>query len=228
MKSAVVIPTYNEADNIEGLVRAIHEACPEIDVIVVDDASPDGTAAIAHGLDGVHVIERAGKLGLGTAYVAGFNYTMGEGYEAICSMDADFSHDPKVLPALLALMDDYDVGIGARYMPGGGTRNWGVHRQILSRSANLVAKAMLHMPATDVTSGYRCYRRHVLERVALDTLHSEGYSFLVELLFRCVKQGFRIGQTPIVFEERRGGVSKLDKSEIWRGMVNLVRLRFGG
>jgi len=150
------------------------------------------------------------------------------GYGRIGGMDADFSHDPRLLPRLFGLLDTFDVGLGARYVAGGGTRNWGLHRRVLSRTANAVARHMLNLPAHDVTGGYRCYRREVLEAVSLETLKSEGYSFLVELLYRCVRRGFRVGEIPIIFEDRRMGASKLDRREIYQGVVNLFRLRWGG
>ena len=228
MKNVVVIPTYNEAENIAPLISAIHEACPELDVLVVDDGSPDGTAEIAREMARVEVLERPGKMGLGTAYVAGFQRALAQGYDRIGGMDADFSHTPAVLPKLLALLDSHDVAVGARYVPGGGTRNWGLHRRILSRTSNLVARFMLGFSAHDVTSGYRFYRREVLEAIGLDSLKSEGYAFLVELLYRAMKKGFTIGETPIIFEDRREGCSKINKSEIWRGVTNLFRLRFRG
>jgi len=228
LKSVVVIPTYNEAGNIGPLIDAIQGAMPGLDIVVVDDNSSDGTAAIAERRVGVHVIRRPGKQGLGTAYVAGYKYAIGAGYDRIGGMDADFSHDPKVLPTLFGLLDSFDVGLGARYVPGGGTRNWGLHRRLLSGAANRFAKWMLHMPVHDATGGYRCYRRDVLEAIDLDSLRSQGYSFLVELLYRCVRKGYRVGETPIIFEERRAGASKLDRREIFQGVVNLFRLRFGG
>ncbi|MCL4218592.1 MAG: polyprenol monophosphomannose synthase [Candidatus Hydrogenedentes bacterium] len=228
MKSVIVIPTYNEAENIQPLIHAIRDSAPSLDIIVVDDGSPDGTGDLAAALERVHVIQRGAKLGLGTAYVAGYSFALAEGYDAIGGMDADFSHDPKVLPALFGLLDAYDVGIGARYVDGGGTVNWGLNRRILSRGANMVAKGMLKLTAHDVTSGYRCYRGEVLKAIDVSTIRSEGYSFLVELLYRCASAGFRIGETPIMFEDRRHGFSKLDKREIWKGMTTLARLRFRG
>lgn len=219
----VVIPTYNEADNIEPLTAAIRRACPGLDILVVDDGSPDGTADLAERL-GLAVIRRPAKLGLGSAYVTGFSYALERGYTRIAGMDADFSHDPDLLPALFALLEPFDVAVGARYLPGGGTVNWGWYRRTLSKGANVLARAALRMPLHDVTSGYRAYRREVLDSIGIETLRSEGYAFLVELLFRCVQHGFRIGEVPIVFEDRRMGVSKLDKREIWRGAANLVRL----
>lgn len=225
-RSVVVIPTYNEADNIVALIGAIRAAMPELAIIVVDDGSPDGTAALARAENGVHVLEREGKLGLGTAYVAGYLYALAEGYDRIGGMDADFSHDPGVLPGLFGLLDAFDVAVGARYVPGGATKNWGLHRRVLSGGANQVARFMLGMPAHDVTSGYRAYRRTVLETIGLESLRSEGYSFLVELLYRAHRAGFQIGEVPIVFEDRRMGASKLDRREIWNGIANLFRLRF--
>ena len=226
-KSVIVIPTYNEAENIQVLIPRIQSIWDTLDIIVVDDGSPDGTGEIAEGFEGVHVIHREGKLGLGTAYVTAYQYAIEQGYDRIGGMDADFSHDPEVLPALFGLLDEYDVGIGARYIPGGGTKNWGLHRRVLSRGANMLAKFMLHFPAHDVTSGYRCYRREVLEAIELDTLHAEGYSFLVELLYRCSQRGFTIGETPIIFADREMGTSKMSFAEIRKGMMNLFRLRLG-
>ena len=223
--SVVIIPTYNEAQNIQRLISAIQDACSALDIVIVDDASPDGTGELAASMEGVHVIRRPGKLGLGTAYVAGFCDARGRGYQRIAGMDADFSHDPSVLPALFALLDTADVGIGSRYVPGGGTRNWGLHRQILSRTANIFARFMLGLPIHDVTSGYRCYRREVLERIDLDTLASHGYSFLVELLYRSVQAGFSVAETPIIFEDRARGTSKMSLREIVGGIKNLFRLR---
>jgi dolichol-phosphate mannosyltransferase len=228
MKSIVVIPTYNEADNIPPLVDAIQTAMPGLDILVVDDGSPDGTGDIAEAIDGVEVMHRSGKLGLGTAYVAGYKRCIEAGYDRIGGMDADFSHDPKVLPALFGLLDENDIGIGSRYVPGGGTRNWGIHRQFLSRGANTFARTLLGFKAKDVTAGFRCYRREVLESIDLDSLKSEGYAFLVELLFRASRKGYTIGETPIIFEERRLGQSKMSTGEIWGGVKNVFRLRFGG
>lgn len=224
--SVVVIPTYNEAENIGRLIKTIQGIWHDLDIVVVDDGSPDGTGDLAAAFEGVHVVRRSGKLGLGTAYVAGFRYAIDKGYARIGGMDADFSHDPAVLPALFALLDDFDVGIGARYVPGGGTRNWGLHRQFLSRSANAFARFMLRFSAHDVTSGYRSYRREVLESIDLDALASHGYSFLVELLYRCVQHGFSVGETPIIFEDRAEGASKMSIKEVWGGVKNLFRLRF--
>lgn len=225
--SVIIIPTYNEAQNIQRLISAIRDVWNALSIVIVDDGSPDGTADLAAAADGVHVIRRAGKQGLGTAYVAGFRYALEQGFQRIGGMDADFSHDPLVLPALFALLDRHDVGIGSRYIPGGGTRNWGIHRRLLSRSANAFARLMLGFSAHDVTSGYRCYRREVLQHLDLDALASHGYSFLVELLYRCVQAGYSVAETPIIFEDRAQGTSKMSSGEILGGVKNLFRLRFG-
>jgi dolichol-phosphate mannosyltransferase len=227
VRAVVVTPTYNEAENIKLLVDGIHTSYPGLDVVVVDDGSPDGTGEIARGLEGVHVIQRSGKLGLGTAYVEGFTYALNEGYDRIGGMDADLSHDPAVLPDLFGILDEHDVGVGARYIPGGGTQNWGIHRKILSGGSNLLARTMLRVPAHDITSGYRSYRREVLEAIELTTLKSDGYAFLVELLYRAVRKGFTVGEVPITFADRQHGESKMSKAEIVGGVMNLFRLRFG-
>lgn len=227
MKSIVVIPTYNEAENIQPLIEVIQEALPSLDILVVDDASPDGTGAIAESLEGVQVMKRPGKLGLGTAFVQAFTHVLDLGYEAIGCMDADFSHDPQVLPALFAGLEHYDVVIGARYVSGGGTANWGFHRHLLSRASNIVARMVLQLPLHDVTSGFRTYRRETLETIDLTRLQTRGYAFEVEILYRCVQAGLRIGEIPIVFADRRKGTSKMDLAEIWGGAKNLLRLRFG-
>ncbi|GMW01133.1 MAG: dolichol-phosphate mannosyltransferase [Candidatus Hydrogenedentota bacterium] len=226
MKSVVVIPTYNEAENVKPLIESIHQHVPEMDIVIVDDGSPDGTADIAAAMEGVYVIRRSGKLGLGTAYVTGYKYCLEKGYDRIGGMDADFSHNPSVLPALFGSLDHFDMAVGSRYIRGGGTRNWGLHRQLLSRTANLVARTLLSFPAKDVTSGFRAYRREVLESIDLDTIKSEGYAFVVEFMYRSVRRGFKVGETPIIFEDRRYGTSKMNSSEILGGVMNLLRLRF--
>jgi dolichol-phosphate mannosyltransferase len=228
LKSAVVIPTYNEAENLPELVAAIAEAMPELDVIIVDDNSPDGTGDVAESLGVAYVLRRAGKLGLGTAYVEGFTYALEQDYDRIGGMDADFSHPPDVLPALFGLLDEFDLGLGVRYVPGGGTKNWGLHRRILSRTANGVARVLLGMPVHDCTGAFRAFKREVLESIELSTIRSTGYSFLVEMLHRCVSRGFSVGEVPIIFEDRRHGASKMDRGEIIYGIMNLFRIRFRG
>ena len=231
MKSLVILPTYNEAGNIEPLIRAILEARAEAEIVVVDDNSPDDTGRIVEEIAAeeprVHLIERPGKLGLGTAYIAGFRFGLDRNFDALVTMDADFSHDPRFLPALIEGVRDYDIMIGSRYIPGGGIDNWEFYRRFLSRSANLFARTMLSLEVRDCTSGMRCYRRKVIETLDLAAIRSNGYSFLEEILYRCVEQGYRVGETPILFTDRRVGQSKISRSEIWRAIVTIFRLRFG-
>ena len=229
-RPAVVIPTYNEAENIEALVRHIREHVPTAHIIIVDDNSPDGTGALADALAAtdarVHVIHRPGKLGLGTAYVAGFAKAFELGADPICTMDADFSHDPAYLPTLIERTRTYDVVIGSRYVPGGGTRHWGVKRRLLSRGANWIARTFLRLSAHDCTAGFRAYRRYVLEAVRPETIRADGYSYLLEILYRCQAQGFRIGEIPIVFVDRLHGRSKISQKEIFKAAGTVARLFF--
>lgn len=224
MKSVVVIPTYNEAENIASLIPMVKEVMPGTDILIVDDGSPDGTGDLAESL-GAHVLRRAGKQGLGTAYVAGLTRVVNEGYDRIAHMDADFSHDPHVLPALLAALDDLDVVIGSRYVVGGGVQNWPRRRRVLSWTANLVARRLLSLQASDVTTGFRAYRREALAAIDLPSVKSEGYSFMVELVFRSQRHGFRIGEVPILFKDREKGTSKMSLKEMGQGFLNLFRMR---
>ncbi len=227
-RPAVVIPTYNEAENIARLIEAIHRAVPDAYVIVVDDHSPDGTGEIVDALaredERVQVIHRPGKLGLGTAYVAGFERAFSLLADPICTMDADFSHDPEYLPLLLANSREHDVSIGSRYVPGGGTRHWGMRRRLLSRGANLVARTLLGLSAHDCTAGFRAYRRRTLEAVHPETVRADGYSYLVEILYRCQTLGFSIGEVPIIFVDRVRGTSKISQKEIVKAMTTVARL----
>jgi dolichol-phosphate mannosyltransferase len=228
-RALVVIPTYNEADNIAALIQEVLDSASRISVLVVDDASPDGTGRIVDDIaaagENVAVIHRPGKMGLGSAYRAGFRHAISEGFEQVVTMDADFSHDPKVIPQLLAGMADHDVMIGSRYVPGGGTVNWDFRRRLLSHGANTFAKLLLRFNTNDNTSGFRCYRRRVLESVRFDEIRSSGYSFLVEILYRCARMGFTIGECPITFVDRRFGKSKLSRGEIFQGIKTVFRLR---
>ncbi len=229
-RGAVVVPTYNEAENIESLVTQILGLGLDLQVLVVDDNSPDGTGRLADQMAGtdehVHVIHRSGKLGLGTAYIAGFKYALAQGAPFIMTMDADFSHHPSYIPAMVNKSATRDVVIGSRYVKGGGTRNCTLPRKALSRGANLFAKVMLGLQARDCTAGFRCYRRHVLESIELDTIFSSGYSFLIEMLYRCQQHGFSVGEVPIVFENRQRGASKISRTEIIKAMYTVLRLRF--
>jgi dolichol-phosphate mannosyltransferase len=228
MKVGVIVPTYNECENIEPLVTEVLAlGCVDY-MIVVDDNSPDGTGAIADRLAGddarVQVVHRPGKMGLGRAYVAGFHRGLELSCTAIFTMDADFSHQPRYIPAMIDLLKARDIVIGSRYVAGGGTRNWGVERQFLSAGANTFARMMLGLHAHDCTAGFRAYRSKVVESIPLDTIRSNGYSFLVEMLYQCQRRGYRVGEVPIVFEDRRMGQSKISKDEILRAMRTVLRL----
>lgn len=228
MKTAVIIPTYNESDNIETLVREILALGVINEIIIVDDNSPDGTGEIADELakvyPGIKVLHRPAKLGLGTAYITGFKEALATGADCILTMDADFSHHPRYVPALLRKSQDAQLVIGSRYVDGGGTRNWGLQRQILSRGANTFARLMLGLKAHDCTGGFRCYQRGVLESIELDKIFSNGYAFLIEMLYKCQRKGWEIGEVPIIFEDRRRGASKISRHEIFRALYTVLSL----
>jgi dolichol-phosphate mannosyltransferase len=226
----VVIPTYNERENIGALIPRVLEL-PRFRVLVVDDNSPDGTAGVvgelARAEPRVGLLARSGKQGLGTAYIAGFRRALAEGAEFVCEMDADFSHDPSYLPSLLEAAETrYDLVLGSRYVRGGGTVNWGLMRQLISRGGNSYARAILGLPVMDATGGFRCYRRRVLEAIDLDSIHSNGYSFQIELVYRTLRGGFRIGEVPIVFPDRRVGHSKMSRRIVLEALLTVWRLRF--
>ncbi len=228
MPPAVVIPTYNESDNIPKLVSEILALPISAHVIVVDDNSPDGTGKLVDEIAAkeprVHGIHRPSKLGLGTAHIAGMREAMVLGLEPIVTMDADFSHHPRYVPCLIQGLDNADVMIGSRYVPGGGTRFFSTQRIILSNGANAFVHVMLGLRATDCTAGFRAYRRPVLESLDLDQIFSNGYSFLIEMLFLCHRAGWRIGEIPIIYEDRRAGKSKISKAEIYKATYTVVRL----
>jgi dolichol-phosphate mannosyltransferase len=214
--------TYNERDNLAPLIRAIHEVQPHVDVLVTDDNSPDGTGRLADELakndPRIHVIHRAGKLGLGTAIVAAMHFGIRNRYDFLVNMDADFSHHPRYLPALLAGMQRHDVMIGSRYVAGGGSEGWPLSRRLMSRGVNTVVRLLFRLPARDTSGGYRCYRVARLQRIDWSRLQSKGYSFQQEVLYHCRRAGCRIGETPIVFENRRAGSSKVNPREALRSM----------
>ena len=230
MQLIVIVPTYNERENIESLVTQLLALPTGARVIVVDDNSPDGTGEIADRLaaenDGrVDVIHRVGKLGLGTAYIAGFKRALVERADLICTMDADFSHNPCYIPAMVEKIGQgYDLVIGSRYVPGGGTSGCTFGRKLLSWGANGFARVMLGLHAHDTTAGFRCYRREVLESVDIDEIKASGYSFLIEMLYRVQRRGWRVGGVPIIFENRRLGTSKISKNEVIKAMMTVVRL----
>ncbi|MCC6417702.1 MAG: polyprenol monophosphomannose synthase [Gemmataceae bacterium] len=224
----VCVATYKERDNLQPLTEAVHVAVPRADILVIDDNSPDGTGELADRLAAadprVKVLHRAGKLGLGTAILAGMRYALQHDYDLLVTMDADFSHDPRYLPALLAGMGGRDVMIGSRYIPGGGVRNWPVSRQLMSWGVNTLVRLLMRIPARDTSGNYRCYRVAGLRVAALDGLLSHGYSFQEEVLYRCHRAGLRLGETPIIFEDRRAGASKVDPREAVHSMAVILHL----
>lgn len=230
MPPAVIIPTYNESENIPLLIEGLSLAAPELVIIVVDDNSPDGTGKMVDALAArdprILPLHRPAKLGLGTAHIMGMKFALSRGFEPILTMDADFSHSPRFVPDMLRAAQKFDLVIGSRYVPGGGTLNCTMPRKALSRGANMFARTMLGLDATDTTAGFRAYRRAVLESIALDTIVSNGYSFLMELLYECQKQGWRVGEIPILFENRTRGSSKISHQEIYRAMGTVMRLYF--
>jgi dolichol-phosphate mannosyltransferase len=226
----VVIPTYNEAENVARIIPAIHTQSPEIDVLVVDDGSPDGTAAIVRDLmrdDGrVHLLERTTKMGLGSAYVAGFTFALQRAYEYVFEMDADFSHDPKELPNFLAMMGAFDLVIGSRYINGVRILNWPIKRLLLSYTANVYTRILTGLPLCDATGGFKCYRRAVLAAINLERIKSNGYAFQIEMSFKAWKKGFRLAEIPIVFLDRQSGSSKMSKHIVYEAFFMLWKLMF--
>jgi dolichol-phosphate mannosyltransferase len=224
----VSLATYNEHGNIARLIEEIHRYLPQAHVLVVDDNSPDGTGQLADQLaendPRIHVIHRAGKLGLGTATLAAMRYAMEHDYDYLQNMDADFSHPPRFLPGIIAGMDTHDVMIGSRYVPGGGTENWPLSRRIISKSVNTLVRFLFRMPVRDASGAYRCYRVSKLREAHLEDTRSQGYSFQQEVLFRCHKAGCRLGEYPIIFENRRAGVSKVNAAEAIRSISMLIFL----
>jgi dolichol-phosphate mannosyltransferase len=209
----VIIPTYNEAENLRLITERVRRSVPSVDILVADDNSPDGTGAIADELaasdDHIFVLHRPGKQGLGAAYVAGFGWAKDKGYDVVVEMDADGSHAPEELPKLLDTLRGVDVVLGTRYVPGGSVHNWPLHRLALSRGGNLYIRMALGMPFKDATGGYRAYKRAVLDAIDVATVASQGYSFQVELAWRAYRHGFRIAEVPITFVERERGASKM-------------------
>ncbi len=228
MRTVVVLPTFNEAENIAALLRAVRQAQPDADVLVVDDNSPDGTAALAEAsaaeLGRIKVLHRPGKHGLGAAYRHGFTTAFDEGYEAIVSMDSDFSHDPAVIPTMLQLVaDGADAVIGSRYVPGGSTQDWPLRRRLLSKWGNRYTAAVLRLPVRDCTSGYRAYRADALRSINPASTTAEGYAFLTELVRKLVAKGSTIVETPIVFRDRQFGTSKMSGRIVAESMLLVTK-----
>jgi dolichol-phosphate mannosyltransferase len=230
VEKLVIVPTYNEVENIDALIGRLMALPYGLDVLVVDDHSPDGTADIVRGWMAreprVHLLERAGKLGLGSAYREGFRFALDHGAEYIFEMDADFSHDPAAIREFLAAAEDADLVLGSRYLNGKATVvNWPLDRLILSYGANLYTRVITGLPVHDATGGFKCFRRRALESIRLDKVQSDGYSFQIEMSFKVWKKGFRIREIPIVFTDRTAGQSKMNRRIIWEAAGMVWRLR---
>ena len=234
--SIVIIPTYNEKENMEKIIRAVFSLEKCFHILVIDDGSPDGTAAIVHRLidtefsDRLFIIERAGKLGLGTAYITGFKWALQHDYAYIFEMDADFSHDPADLPRLYAACHDegYDLAIGSRYVSGVNVVNWPIGRVLMSYFASKYVRFITGFKVHDTTAGFKCYRRKVLETIPLDGIRFKGYAFQIEMKYTTYKTGFRIKEVPVVFVNRREGVSKMNGGIFGEAFFGVIRLRFDG
>ena len=232
-KALVIVPTYNERENISRIVPAVLAQDPSIDVLIVDDGSPDGTGTIADGMAAtdarIHVIHRAGKLGLGTAYIAGFKWALARDYGLVFEMDADFSHNPDRIPDFLQAAESADLVLGSRYLNGQiNVVNWPMSRLFLSYSANIYARAITGLQLFDATGGFKCFRREVLESIDLDDVKSNGYAFQIEMSFRAWKRGFRLVEIPIVFVDRMQGSSKMSKTIVREAVWMVWRLRWWG
>lgn len=234
--SIIIIPTYNEKENIEKIIRAIFGLEKEFHILVIDDGSPDGTAKIVHGLidtefnDRLFILERSGKLGLGTAYITGFKWALEHSYEYIFEMDADFSHDPNDVPRLHSACHDegYDVAIGSRYVSGVNVVNWPIGRVLMSYFASKYVRFVTGFQVHDTTAGFKCYKRKVLETIELDKVRFKGYAFQIEMKFTAYKIGFKIKEVPVIFVNRREGVSKMNGSIFGEAFFGVMRLRLDG
>ncbi len=231
MKAMVVVPTYNERDNIEKLIVQVLAQDPDIHILVVDDNSPDGTGALVDKLAAdngrIHVLHRSGKLGLGSAYRDGFRGALEKGAAYIVEMDADFSHDPATLPQFFAKMGDYDLVIGSRYLNGVSVVNWPLRRLMLSYFASVYTRLITGLKISDCTSGFKCFRREVIEAIDLSRIKSDGYSFQIEMNYRCVERGFRVGEIPIIFIDRHSGSSKMSKKIVREAVLMVWKLKLG-
>ena len=229
MKTLVIIPTYNEIHNIRKLLPHIMNSYPEVDILIVDDNSPDGTAGYVKNLSEmnqkVYLLLREKKMGLGTAYVAGFKFMLSNGYEAAVQMDADFSHDPMEIQKFLEKLKECDLVIGSRYINGVRVINWPIRRLLLSYFANLYTRVVTGMPIKDGTGGFKCFRRKVLQSINLDAIHSNGYSFQIEMNFKAWKKGFKLAEMPITFVDRIQGTSKMSKKIVREAVLMVWKLR---
>ena len=229
MKTLIVTPTYNERKNILELVSTLFELNPDFHILVVDDSSPDGTAEIVEELQAdcanLHLLSRNEKTGLGSAYIAGFNYALERDYEAVVQMDADMSHDPKDVPLLIEAIENADLAIGSRYISGINVVNWPLQRLIISYGANIYTRLVTRLPVRDATGGFKCWRREALEAINLDGVRSQGYSFQIEMTYRAWLKGFRITEIPIIFVDRTVGESKMTRSIMLEAAIMIPRLR---
>lgn len=233
MSVLIVTPTYDERDNLERFVSAVHQVLPDAHVLVIDDNSPDGTGRIADRLAGrderVRVLHRSGKLGIGSAYIDGFRLGLRDGYDVLFQMDTDLSHDPRYLPDFLAAIErGADLVLGSRNVPGGGVEGWGLGRHLLSKGGSLYSRSILGLPIRDLTSGFKAWRRDVLTAIDLGALRSEGYSFQIEMTWRAIRRGFSVREVPIVFVDRRAGESKMSRKIFLEAVVMVWKLRFEG
>ncbi len=228
-KILIVIPTYNERDNIEKLLGRLLNMIPKFHMLVVDDNSPDGTGRIAAEIskrfDRVHVLHRKQKEGIGPAYVAGFQWGLSNEFDIFIEMDADLSHRPRYLPKMIEQLKDHDLVIGSRWMPGGKISNWSISRVFLSRFANMYASWVLGVPVYDLTGGFNCYTREVLKNIGLDNIHSDGYSFQIEIKYRALQKGFRHIEIPITFTDRKAGASKISKHIVFEATWMVWKLK---
>jgi dolichol-phosphate mannosyltransferase len=231
-KALLCLPTYDERENLAPMIEAILAVVPQVEVLVIDDNSPDGTGQLADQIAAreprVKVLHRAGKEGLGRAYLAGFAWALARDYGLVLEMDCDFSHDPKYLPGMLAAAGEADLVLGSRYVEGGGTVNWGWLRKLISRGGSLYARTILGLTVRDLTGGFKCFRREVLEGIGLDTVECTGYAFQIELTYRAARRGFRIRELPIVFADRRVGHSKMSRRIVLEAIRKVWSIRRSG
>ena len=228
MKTIVLIPTYNEIENITPLLKEILNIVPEMNILIIDDNSPDGTGKLVENFSkdcsNVGLISRSQKQGLGSAYVAGFKYAIGQSFDYIVTMDADFSHSPLVIPGLISKMQEFDLILGSRYIEDGGVNQWGIFRRFLSKSANVFIEARLNLGIKDYTTGFRCYKSKALKNIDLDGIFSDGYAFQIEMAYKVHSAGGKVGEFPITFTERKKGRSKLSSLEILKAFRTVLRL----
>lgn len=229
-KAIIVVPTYNEYENVERLVGEIHRFQPQVNILFVDDSSPDGTSDLIKKIQqensNIYLLERQGKMGLGSAYIAGFKFALEKGFEYIFEMDADFSHDPKEIPNFLEAIELYDLVLGSRYIKGVNVVNWPLKRLLLSYFANMYTRIITGISVRDSTGGFKCFRRQVLEDIDLNNIKSNGYAFQIEINFKAWKKGFRLKEIPIIFIDRVFGQSKLSKKIMWEAIFLVWKLRF--